>query len=425
MKIKLLVDLGQSEIRGIAKVGTIRTSKRMEKLFVFPNSFSKATNPERYSDKEDYSLSDSTLLSIQTPDRKYGGQDLSYTVASGRIRELEFAMSALKFSQRVPKVHNATSYFAIFSLIEKTLDWVVKEGKFGGSIKDLSQEVVFSLTILLPPSQKDLWQDEFKDQLLGTHVIQSYIPKTELKININSVTFVQEGVSAYFGLVLRKDSFKQRPLASKLKDAVVLLVDIGASTTDLVVINKGITIETSRHTITVGGNAVLSALRVHMQKIVGDKISDDTLFSICQTGLYRNGSQVIDLVNTINEFKNQVSDSINTAIVNYLDSADFDTYLINRIVVIGGNTMESENEGIKSLGKLLMEQLRINLATADVIDISEEDFSDLDLYHGGDTSQIGRRINLYGASISDDVQEVRYLKEEQKRRESEAVKVNL
>ena len=92
-------------------------------------------------------------------------------------------------------------------------------------------------------------------------VIDSVFPSIKIDVTVSNVIVLPEGFCAYAGVVYEKGE-TYRSSHKFLIDENVLVFDIGAGTTDCVLIKQNKLIQNSKYTITQGGNNVF---QIHCQ----------------------------------------------------------------------------------------------------------------------------------------------------------------
>src|SRR5690606_14945706 len=151
-------------------------------------------------------------------------------------------------------------------------------------LEALFSQVDWELDILLPPSQVDRGVKELADSLVNDFAIEYLMPKCNANVHISKVQVFSEGVMAYMAVLIKKSTKSVRANKKFMLTSNVLVIDIGAGTTDIVVIKNNAPVEASKQTIKYGGNNIKSRLRQKVNKEYDVSLTDSYYESAVITG---------------------------------------------------------------------------------------------------------------------------------------------
>ena len=134
-----------------------------------------------------------------------------------------------------------------------------------------------------------------------------------------------------------------------LTQETVLVADIGAGTTDFILIKNNKLIQDSKYSAEVGGNNVAVSVTSELRK-QGINIKRSTVDATISEGFVKNGTDKIDIKELLDTTKRKISNDLNRNVVDYFETVQIDTAEIGYIIICGGGSIDDKC-GIKSLGE--------------------------------------------------------------------------
>lgn len=370
--VKLVVDLGNSETRVSTIFGKTRTGKPRSRTSVLSNKFGELLNEDLLSN-EDYTGENSKVFVV--------GRDSLY--CSGEMCDKEKGSAAMRPSTSLKKYSSDIS--------KLSLNMAFLQG-----YQDISEmfqneddfNIIWDVAVMLPPSDMDVGQEAIIQMVKDITELNFKLPDFHTKVAVNSVNVYPEGFCAFIGTVFENPTKIRKGFNGLLKSST-LVVDIGAGTTDLCIIQDCKLIDNSRYTEETGGNQVFQKVNRDLRKRFARNFSEDSLREASVTGSIKIGAKVVDISDIINDAKKDVVVKLSSSIKNYLESSDVSIYGIENILVCGGGACEDES-GLRSLGSYLKDELSIWMEYSNFIG---------DVFDDKGEVLSPRLLNILGASI--------------------------
>lgn len=407
-KATLIIDYGNSETRAIVEYGAFDGVNRKSHLLMMSNKFAITNrlegdlNETSYpSNNEDYHK-ETLVFNLNKP-LKIG----SKRVKKGQVIHGEFAEKnypVLNFGPKgkKPKYDNGHTVLTTVTAIFKAAQKIAPELNLTTS--EVLSNFVWDLTVLLPPQQM---QDTAKIEQLKTDLKDIsdvdivYPANTQCNITIVSVTAQKEGYTAFFGTVFDRRTKRPYKGLNNILKSRALVLDIGAGTTDVMIIDSGRAISSSEKTINIGGNDVLAKTK----KYSGYDRNESVFEKAVTTGKIKSSGTEIDVVSAVNEAKNEVGQMLANALTStYMDETGIDLESVEYLIVVGGGSLDAENDEIENISDTVVEELKdyaenIQLVTANT-DKYEDDIMP------NDKLVSPRTVNVIGASILTDIRDL-------------------
>lgn len=275
--------------------------------------------------------------------------------AHGPIVEREFSKSLIRPST-VEKKYNAqaTELAVRYALYQGINDVAEFSGEIGSKLDAISKDIEWDIVALLPPIDVQNGKEAMRSNFKSIGSIQIAVPNAEgvfaesvkLNVKVDKVGVLPEGSTACV-YALRQPGIDVGTINS-----MILVIDIGSGTTDVCVVKGGKLVSSSMNTIVSGGrnvqNKVAKALRSD-PKIGGD-YPEDVVANVVATGkLAIRKNLVFDVSDLVRKAKEEVAESINQGIVQYLEDSNFATNQIAYLLPVGGGAIR--NEGIEPLSQ--------------------------------------------------------------------------
>ena len=264
-----------------------------------------------------------------------------------------------------------------------------------------SIEVDWDVSVLLPPSDVDLGAEKFVEnikKLAGTRLV-FMMPVFCKTLKINSVRVLPEGFCAFIGETF-ENSRQIRKGYEKVIKGSTLVVDIGAGTMDLCIVDNSKLVDTSRYSEETGGNQVFQKLNTTLRKEYGKNFPEDSLRESAVTGVIKVGAREINIEDELEAAKKDVSTKLSNTIRNYIEGSDYSVSNIEYILLCGGGA-DKNGSSLKPLGDYLKDDLSVWMNYSDFLEIPEQEVV---LEKDGDETITKERIsprllNIIGAGV--------------------------
>lgn len=349
-KGKVVVDLGNSETRAHLEMETPKGDIVSEDFFL-SNKFYRFEK-EGIDVSKAYKPETSSIYAISG--------EISGAFANGDYVEKECERQAFRPTGKQNKA-SLTSALSFSLAIMKGIDLMIAKYGLEPSNIDYEWEVV----ALMPPAQcTEKIIKDFEEELRKVKVITNYFTVNrepyKIPVNINSVKVFPEGFAAYVGCMYTRDVEIRKGYESYIEDSVLLIVDIGAGTTDILIVVDGEVIENSKETFKYGGLNVRSRVkRLIKDEYDYDNIADSDLEAVISTGKLKDGSVYHDVSEMVMIAKREVAKALVGEIQEYLNGIDYPLRRIGGALVVGGGTLGgAEGSNIEPISRAIMDNLR-------------------------------------------------------------------
>lgn len=383
-KASLVIDLGNSETRIMTIFGKTKSGKPRQRLSIIPNKFGEL--PDRsLLRNSDYNDQNSKVFVV--------GEDT--LICSGEMCDKEKGTAALRPSSSIKKYDSAITMYTLRSAFLQGYYDIADMSKQGlGSI-----DVDWTVSILLPPSDLELGKEKIRDNVLGLKHIEFLMPDFKKDINVESVRVFPEGFCAFIGEVFENSRQIRKGYEDVLKSAT-LVVDIGAGTTDLCIIQDTRLVDGSRYSEETGGNQVFQKINMILRRKIGKNLPEDSLRDASVAGTIKVGARVLDISQELENARKDVANKLSTAIRNYIESSDFSIFDIENILICGGGADRCGSE-LKSLGDYLKENLADWMSYSNFLEIPEQEkvIEEDGLEHIEKEKISPRLLNIIGAGV--------------------------
>lgn len=390
----LVVDLGNSSTKGRVLFGKdSQTGKFRERKFDIPNIF--APIDEGYVVSSDYSDTTSTILRVDT---QFNGLAIKGDYCNGILQQNEKPLCTIKPSASEKK-YNLDSSVLSFRL---AFLYACKAIMNMQRISDYNQlDITWTVVTLLPPGDIEKGKEPMINLVSAIDRLTAVYPQVDIPIKIAKTIVLPEGFCAYAGVVY-DIGHTFRPDFKFLIDESVLVIDIGAGTTDVLLIKNNKLVQNSKFTVSQGGNNVYQKVRYAL-RVDGIELDDEIIRRGIITGKVRNGSKEISIVDKINNAKNEISQTIVTEIQNFLEMTGIMLRSVGYVLICGGGSMaDSDVPEIAPLSDRVISALKRLSPNTELVNIpthmTQRELPD------GEVEKVEepispRELNLLGASI--------------------------
>lgn len=390
----LVVDLGNSSTKGKVLFGKdSQTGKYRERKFELSNIF--ATIPEDYEVSADYSDLTSTILNV---DASLDDITIKGHFCNGELQQNERSVATIRPTAKLKKYESEStvlSYRLAFLFACKAIMNMSRVSEFS------QLDITWTVVTLLPPGDISAGSDKIKAIIEDIKEVNSVYPKADIPIKITKTVVLPEGYCAYVGTVYDVGHVF-RPDYKFLTEEVILVLDIGAGTTDCVLIKNNKLVQNSKNSISLGGNNVFQLVKKKIL-VSGIDVDDETVREGVIKGFIKDGAKKVSIIDEVNQAKEEVARQIVSGIIGYFEGSDINVRNIGYILVCGGGSMvDSECEEIPPISKQILNNIKQMAKNCELVDIpthivqKEQPDGDVEKVE----EQISPRdLNLIGASI--------------------------
>lgn len=377
--VTLVLDLGNSETRGIVLCGKDKNGKLKDKYFSLSNRFAEVA--EDYVPSVDYTPDTSAILKV---DFTVGDQKIKGCYANGELQLREFNIGPLRPSATEKKYTSVTTVLS-FQLAVLRAYGIVKE--LMGDIS--ADDIIWSVNVLLPPGDMVAGQQKMSDLIKSVTAVDSVYPKMSFKVNIKQVVVLPEGFCAYIATVYDKGNVIRKDAKSLLKEAT-LVFDIGAGTTDVLVVKDNKIINSTMHSIERGGNNVQQLVKKSMRTECDNlRLPESEIAQGLIDGYVKDGSRTVDITEFVNSARDSVASYLISDLQSYLEETELSPRSINKVLICGGGAINKG--GCKALSEAIVFYLKRLAPYVELVALPK------DTVTGEELSP--RVLNVRGASI--------------------------
>lgn len=369
-KANLVVDLGNSETRVLTMFGVTQKGDRRHRLSILDNRYADVPNDYKVSD--DYSEENTTIFYM----------DNGYW-CNGKLCEDEFSVFAIRPTAQEKKYESDVTRLTLRRAFLQGLMDLSDIANAGISALDVDWDV----TVLLPPGDLGAGAAKIADMVKEIKGIRFVMPEVEKEIKINSVKVMPEGFCAFISVLMDLNS-DVREDYKYLLEGSTLLFDIGAGTTDIVVVKDGHPIDNTRTTVEIGGNNVHQKVRNLLREKYDLTLPERTVRVGVERGFVKDGSKRIDLVDMIADAQNDVAKTFISEAKSFFERTQYPVRTIENLLICGGGAEESKVDGVEPIGRYLFEYMKR----------LSPNISNVELPCGKDGEKVSPRLlNIYGA----------------------------
>lgn len=343
---KLVVDLGNSETR-IAVMFGKKPGKDEPKrrIRTFSNRYYSLSNNKEWQPAKTAKIEDANIFDVEYP--------VAGRYATGSVLDREFAANCIRPTS-LDKKHSAIITFITFNKIFYEAYQALAEIT-NTDVESL--DVTWDIALLLPPAEVALGIGEIGAGIRSIKEINFVRPHLHKEVKVNNIEVYPEGVSAFFNYSISPD-WEVMDENDYLNDTRILLVDIGAGTTDISLMDHGEALNEAQDTISTGGNSLNSKVMSLIRKGEGINITPAATQQAIITGKTKDGGKEINIVPYINQANEMVADTINRGIIEYLESNQIAISGIEYLLVFGGGSMKSNADGVVSISEYIINRIK-------------------------------------------------------------------
>lgn len=350
----LIVDLGNSETRIKVRLG-----KRESDVKHISNQFALIANS--YEIPSDYENSESLVFNTTLEGNKV-------RVANGSLALREFNNYLMKPSATEPKWKAQTSFLSLHAALYH--GYCIISDMVGSPVDSL--DINWTVVVLSPPVQMAQKENlialfkSVKELSVESPVTLNY------QIRFDNLMVMPEGVMA-FNAVVFNERHGVRSGMAPLVNGSVMILDVGAGTTDLCILQGARVIQDSLDTYPVGGNNVYQQVGRDLKR-EGRNIGEIPLMQGVIDGFIKDGNSKVDITDKIERAKTRVAQALQNNVRRSMEAALLDPRSVEYLLVVGGGAIESNTT---SLGKYLLKVMKDLSPNIELVSVPEG----LDLRH--------------------------------------------
>ena len=391
----LVLDLGNSSTKVTVMFGKdAQTGKYRERTLDLSNVF--APIEEDYQVSSDYNDDTSTILKVNA---ELNGVKIVGNYCNGELQAKERAMATIKPSAFKRKWDLDATVLSIRLAFLNAYKAIMNMQR----VSDYTQiDVKWKVVTLLPPGDIDVGKEEMERLIKDVKVVDSVFPEMHFDIEVTKVAVLPEGYCAYAAVVYDKgQTFREG--FGYLRDETVMIFDVGAGTTDCMVIKGNTLVQSSKHTENQGGINVFNLVRQSL-RLDGIDIDTDDLQTGIIKGKIRDGAKDISIVPYVNKAKNEVATKIVSDFQDYLSTTDIKMRSVGFVITCGGGSVsDSECPEIEPLSAKIIEVVKQLTPNAEIVKLPKVSKRVTDEETGEsrvvEEVMSARLLNLIGASI--------------------------
>lgn len=378
---KLVIDLGNSETRVKTMFGKTAKGAVKQITSVLDNR-SNRISPDQldnYLNNDDYSEENSRIY-------EYHGEFR----CTGELCATEFGVGADRPTALQKKYEIQSTKYAVINALCQGYEDICNLANC-----DMNQvDVTWIISVLLPPEDIDDGAAPLAELVRSIDHIKFLMPEVEKDIKIEKVNVYPEGFCAFVGVVFKsKGAFRQEYAYLVSDDQYTLICDIGAGTTDFVLVKGAKAITSSRFTREIGGNNVHRIVQRDLNKSQRLGLTSDRAQAGCEQGYVMNGSTRIPIVENIAKAKREVSQQLVDAVREYFESSMLPVRSITNLLVVGGGAEEPVYEGGEPISKYITEYMQALSPSISLVELPTQ------VIDGNTVKMSPRLLNIIGAGI--------------------------
>lgn len=378
VKAGLLIDFGNSETRVIVLSG--------QKAFRFnmSNKFAELSAGYRINSK--YANEKSTVFKVNN----------SY-YANGQIVEREFQGLELRPSALQSKTNQLVTDLTINLAFIKALMVLAK----AYNVPVSSLEVTFNVSALLPPLDHEVNEEKLKAKFMAMNNVSTLIPlQMDIQFKVEDANIHPEAVAAFFGAFYKEEGAQVTSVNSDIvvfdngqhislveveenkqfMNGYVLVLDIGAGTTDVALFLDMELVERSKDTFNRGGNTVESIIRNELKKKFG--FVPTSMQRVISEGILEEGTTLHDVSDIVTMAKDTYSKAMLEDLRQYLERMTIPMQAVKGLLVAGGGSLPSIRDGqvvSPAMAEVLMGYLKTLAPRMEALHVEGKNLRDLNI----------------------------------------------
>ncbi len=360
VKAGILIDLGNSETRAAL---IVNNKMHMMKL---SNKFAEL--PKVYRIPNEHRNDKSSIFCVN-----------GTYFANGQIVEREFVGVEIRPTAVQPKTEQLVTELSLNLVFMKAL--LKLSELFNVDVGDI--DATFKVSVLLPPLEHEVYESKLIEKVKQFTSVNAIVPSAmTVQYKISEVGTFPEGVAAFFAAYFNEENgaLIETPSNLRFGKGYVLVLDIGAGTTDVVLILDTTLVQNSKDTFKIGGNTVESIVRNEIKKKFG--FNPKSLDAVIATGVLTEGTQTHLVMDILDAAKDKYSKALMEQIRQYLERMMLDMPEIKGVLVIGGGSLPSVRGEVvvsSAMADVLLKYLKKLAPNISMVDTSGKNPRDLNI----------------------------------------------
>lgn len=346
----IVIDAGNSETRVVTILGRNKKGTR-RRIKTISNHYSSYDPTFNNSAGAPVTQENSTIFNASGAVNK---EIVEGKYVSGVLADREYSQRLLRPSGVTSKFEAVTTLLSLHQAFRAGYESVSEMTNI--SIAEL--DIAWRVAVLMPPEDVEMGAKDMAAIVRSVKTIDFEMPNISKDIEVveGGINIMSEGLSGFLGVFL--DGKGVRPGYEFLGTATTLVMDIGAGTTDLMVVAAGSPIESTKYTLSTGGNNVGALLARRLQRSGYGRVSIDRSRDAVITGLLQDGAESEDVVEHVADAKAEVASTLVGGLKDFFEMTGFDGRSISHLLVVGGGAKASESVGIEPISNYLVKEMR-------------------------------------------------------------------
>lgn len=378
---KLVVDLGNSETRVKTLYGKTAKGNPRSRLTILDNRYSSIPEEkiDMYLGGDSYTDENSVVFKTEN--------GLYY--CNGDLCNIEMSQTSFRPSALEKKYESSVTKLTLINAIRQGIEDVAIFSNCDAE----SINVDWEIYLLLPPEDLESGARLLADMAKEIKSIDFIMPKIKKDVKVSRVLVYPEGMCAFFGVVFQRKGVIRPDYKYLIENnESTVIFDIGAGTTDIVMVKGSQVIQSSRFTKEVGGNNVHRLVQRSLRN-KGISLPDEVVRDGVNSGFVKSGSRTIDISEEIAEAKKAVSTQLVDAVQEFFESSMISIRTIANILVCGGGAENPTNEDIEPISNYIVNYMRRLSPDIQLIELPTT------IVDGEEKKVSPRLLNIIGAGI--------------------------
>lgn len=259
-----------------------------------------------------------------------------YQFASFPVTFLAGKMAERHSSTYITPDINTLKWKQPVNYISAIMSVAVSKIKFG-----LDDKILLVLDV--PPGELTTAKKVFKDNLVGKYKVKfhKYMGGTEVEFEVVDVAVFAESVMAMGSFFFNMNGVPKLENKEYLTGKVLSL-DIGASTSDVAVIENGKFLDYTGRTFKTGGNVARGAFINYITSEEGYVLPEADAEVAIAEGRLAYGSEYVEVGHLVEQAKRELANQLISMIKTYFSEIKIPIQTIKAVIVSGGGSMEGQ-----------------------------------------------------------------------------------
>lgn len=358
-EVKLLVDFGNSETRAViidSKSNKPILTDTGSEIHTYRNTYAEL--PAGYRVDRSYLNGDTTLFLID-----------GVCMVNGELVDIEFSKEAYKPAGFTGKSNQPTTLYTLNLLLIKAIE---KLSNIRG-IDPQDVEWSFKVAVLLPPFEEGEHSADMKNLIKGIKSVVMLVEdeqaeevgfkEVNIPVQFETIKVQPEGIIAYTTAITQVKDGKLIYIEENKKflTGYVMVIDIGAGTTDFALINNMRYVNQSKETISTGGNFVAAECSRAIKAKYSISVEPSSMQRVMESGEVIQGNEKIDVTDILTTAKKKYAKTLVYELKNNYFVRNIPISNIKGILLVGGGTLPAIRDGKEvspPMSKAILEEFK-------------------------------------------------------------------